>query len=58
MRVVMFIPGEPHTANVIANLERPQETAAPWDEMRYLSAASCTAAAGAMRMRAGLGTAA
>jgi len=58
MRVVMFIPGEPHTASVIANLERRQDTSAPWDGMRYLSAASCTPAAGAMRMRAGLGTAA
>ena len=26
IRVVMFIPGEPHTARVIANLERPWKT--------------------------------
>ena len=57
MRVVMFIPGEPNTARIIAALERPMdELPAPRFEANYLSAASCALAAGTVRMRAGLGT--
>ncbi len=55
MRVVMFMPGEPNTARVVAGVERPiDDVASPWDGTRYLTAASCTLAAGAVRMRAGL----
>jgi transcriptional regulator with XRE-family HTH domain len=55
MRVVMFIPGEPNTARVVATLERPiEDVPAPWFATSYLSAASCTLAAGTVRMRAGL----
>ena len=51
MRVVMFIPGNPNTARVIAGLERPVEDELErWNGTRYLSAASCTLAAGALRM--------
>ena len=53
IRVVMFIPGEPNTARVIADLERPmEESSVPWIGTRHLSAASCTPAAGAVRLRA------
>jgi transcriptional regulator with XRE-family HTH domain len=53
IRVVMFIPGEPYTARVIAGVDRPIEgLPAPEHGTRYLSAASCTLAAGAVRMRA------
>ena len=53
IRVVMFIPGEPHTARVIADLGRPMEEASPtWNGTRHLSAASCTSAAGAVHVRA------
>jgi hypothetical protein len=52
MRVVMFIPGEPNTARAIAGVQRPvEDLSAPWNGMHYLSAASCTLAAGAVRMR-------
>jgi MmyB-like transcription regulator ligand binding domain/Helix-turn-helix domain len=52
IRVVMFIPGEPNTARVIAGVGRPiEDVATPWNGTRYLSAASCTLAAGAVRMR-------
>jgi transcriptional regulator with XRE-family HTH domain len=55
VRVVMFIPGEPNTARVIATLERPiEDVPAPWSATSYLSAASCTLATGAVRVRAGL----
>jgi hypothetical protein len=48
IRVVMFIPGEPNTARVIADLEQPmQESSATWNGTRHLSAAS-----GAVRVRA------
>ena len=58
MRVVMFIPGDPNTARVIAGLERPMEDELARSNMtRYLSAASCTLAAGALRMRTGRVTA-
>jgi transcriptional regulator with XRE-family HTH domain len=51
IRVVMFIPGEPNTARIIAELERPmEESSAPWNGTRHLSAASCTPAAGAVRV--------
>jgi transcriptional regulator with XRE-family HTH domain len=53
IRVVMFVPGEPNTARVIAELERPmEESSAVWNGTRHLSAASCTPAAGAVRVRA------
>jgi hypothetical protein len=48
MRVVMFIPGEPNTARIVAALERPSEDLpTPWPATSYLTA-------GAVRMRAGL----
>ena len=54
MRVVMFIPGDPNTARVIAGLERPTEDElARSNTTRYLSAATCTLATGPLRMRAG-----
>ena len=54
MRVVMFIPGDPNTARVIAGLERPvEDELARWNGTRYLSAASCTLAAGALRLHTG-----
>jgi transcriptional regulator with XRE-family HTH domain len=54
IRVVMFIPGEPNTARIIAGLERPIETEQSFGNgTSYLSAASCTPAAGAVLMRAG-----
>lgn len=53
IRVVMFVPGEPNTARVIKRVEQPiEEAPAAENEMRYLSAASCTLAAGAVRVRA------
>jgi transcriptional regulator with XRE-family HTH domain len=51
MRVVMFIPGDPNTARVIAALERPMEDELAWsDTTRYFDAPACTLAAGALRM--------
>jgi hypothetical protein len=51
IRVVMFIPGEPNTARVVAGVERPIEEAPALENgTRYLSAASCTPAAGAVRV--------
>ena len=55
MRVVMFIPGEPSTARVIAALGRPVEDVhAPRSATSYIGAAPFTLAAGAVRIRAGL----
>ncbi len=52
IRVVMFIPGEPNTARIIADVERPmEELPSSSYGTRYLSAASCTLEAGAVRMR-------
>jgi hypothetical protein len=56
VRVLMFIPGEPNTARVIAALERPiDEAPAPWRPPNFLSAASCTLAAGALCVPSSLG---
>ena len=58
MRVVMFIPGDPNTARVIAGFEQPVEGELERSNgTRYLSAASCTLAAGALRMHTGRVTA-
>jgi len=55
VRVVMFIPGEPSTARVVAALERPsEEMPTPWPATSYFSASPFSLAAGAVRMRAGL----
>lgn len=55
MRVVMFIPGDPGTARVVAALERPVEDVSPLrSATSYVGAVPFTLAAGAMRMRAGL----
>jgi hypothetical protein len=52
IRVVMFIPGEPNTARVIADVERSAEDVPVLaNGTHYLSAASCTPAAGAVRIR-------
>ncbi len=54
MRVVMFIPGDPNTSDLIASLERPMQAELPrTNGTRYPSAGSCTLAAGGLRMRAG-----
>ncbi len=55
MRVVMFIPGEPSTARVVAALERPvEDVPAPRSATSYVGAVPFTLAAGAVRLRAGL----
>jgi transcriptional regulator with XRE-family HTH domain len=55
LRVVMFIPGEPDTARVVAGLERPiNEVPASWLAASHVSAVPFTLAGGAARMRAGL----
>jgi hypothetical protein len=53
MRVVMFMPGEPRTARVLAALERPlEQTAAPRDGMRYSRMNSGATPDDAIRMQA------
>lgn len=53
MRVVMFIPGDPDTARVIAGLQRSIEDEHARSSLtRYLTAPSCTLVASALRMRA------
>jgi transcriptional regulator with XRE-family HTH domain len=51
IRVLMFIPGDPNTARVIAGVGRPMEDVPELGNgTHYLSAASCTPAAGAVRL--------